>query len=48
MGKMFISFITAAIWGEGYGAQFDKTDNDLLGVKGLSEEEVQAIVARYA
>lgn len=48
MGKMFMSFVTAAIWGEGYGAKFEKTDNELLGIKELSKEELEAVVARYA
>ncbi|GAB1311573.1 hypothetical protein MFIFM68171_01783 [Madurella fahalii] len=43
-----MKFISAAIWGEGYGAHFEKTDNELLGIKELTEEEVQAIVERYA
>ena len=28
-----MKFITAAIWGEGYGGHYEKTDNDLLGLK---------------
>jgi hypothetical protein len=47
-GKFVMKFVHAAIWGEGYGAHFEKTDNELLGIKKLTEEEVQAIVCRYA
>jgi hypothetical protein len=43
-----MKFIAAAIWGDGYGAHFDKTDNELLGIKELTDDEVQAIVNRYA
>lgn len=46
--KFAMNFIHAAIWGEGYGAHFERTDNELLGIKKLTEEEVQAIVSRYA
>ena len=40
-------FIKAVIWGDGYGGRFEKLDNELLGVKGLSEREVQELVYRY-
>ncbi|KAL2016186.1 hypothetical protein VTK56DRAFT_4075 [Thermocarpiscus australiensis] len=43
-----MKFIHAAIWGEGYGAHFEKTDNELLGIKELTEDELQEIVGRYA
>lgn len=46
--KFAMKFISNAIWGEGYGQHFEKTDNELLGIKELTEEEVQAIVERYA
>ncbi|CAJ2508898.1 Uu.00g139240.m01.CDS01 [Anthostomella pinea] len=38
------NFLIAAVFGEGYGSQFQKLDNDLLGLKGMDEAEVQAIV----
>jgi hypothetical protein len=47
-GKFVMKFVTAAIWGEGYGAHFEKTDNELLGIKELTEEELQELVNRYA
>lgn len=46
--KFVYQFIHAAIWGEGYGAHFEKTDNELLGIQELTEEEVQAVVNRCA
>ena len=42
------NFIFASVWGEGYGSHFEKLDNELLGIKGLSEAEVQELVNRYA
>lgn len=43
-----VKFIKVGIFGEGYGAHFQKLDNDLLGVKELSTGELEALVARYA
>lgn len=40
----FLKFIQAAIWGEGYGSHFDKLDNELLGIKEMSDAEVQELV----
>jgi hypothetical protein len=45
--KFVMKFVTAAAWGEGYGAHFEKTDNELLGIREITEEEVQALVQRY-
>jgi uncharacterized protein YbjT (DUF2867 family) len=45
--KFVMKFVTAAIWGEGYGAHFEETDNELLGIRELTGEEVQAVVQRY-
>lgn len=42
-----VKFIQVGIFGEGYGAHFSKLDNELLGVKELSESELEAVVARY-
>lgn len=47
-GIWAIKFLHVGIFGDGYGAYFDKTDNELLGVKGLSSGELEALVARYA
>ncbi|TRX91838.1 hypothetical protein FHL15_007157 [Xylaria flabelliformis] len=43
-----INFITLAIWGEGYGAKFDKLDNELLGIKELSEEDIEKLIREVA
>ncbi|KAK3695804.1 hypothetical protein B0T22DRAFT_418648 [Podospora appendiculata] len=40
----FIEFLKAVIWGEGYGSLFEKVDNELLGLKGLTDGEVQTIL----
>ncbi|EEP76189.1 predicted protein [Uncinocarpus reesii 1704] len=42
-----LNFVKASIWGEGYGCHFEKLDNELLGIKEMSEEEVQGVVNRY-
>lgn len=39
-----LNFIKAAIFGEGYGSHFEKLDNDLLGIKELSDTELQGLV----
>ncbi|KAK3378693.1 hypothetical protein B0T24DRAFT_137826 [Lasiosphaeria ovina] len=43
-------FIIVAVYADGYGSLFDKEklDNELLGIKELTEEEVQEIVNRAA
>jgi uncharacterized protein YbjT (DUF2867 family) len=42
-----VSFIKRAIWAEGYGGEFTDVDNELLGVKMLSDNEIKEIVAKY-
>lgn len=42
------NFIFAAVWGEGYGAHFEELDNELLGIEQMSDDELQALVSRYA
>lgn len=37
-------FIKVSIWGEDYGTPFAKLDNELLGIKELSDAEVQEVV----
>lgn len=37
-----------AVWGEGYGGRFEKLDNELLGIEGLSDAEVQDLVSSLA
>ncbi|KAI1492302.1 hypothetical protein F5X96DRAFT_627598 [Biscogniauxia mediterranea] len=46
--KFVLPFIQATIFGEGYEAQHQKLDNELLGIKGLSDDEVQELVNKYA
>jgi hypothetical protein len=42
------SFIKASIWGEGYGSHFEKTDNELLGIKEMSDADIQNLVNSLA
>ena len=39
-------FYKRAIWGKGYGGVFEKTDNELVGLKMLSDKEVAEVI-RY-
>ena len=41
--EVMYSYLFLAICGEGYGALMEKTDNELLGVKGKTEADVEAI-----
>ena len=41
------SFIKRAVWGEGFGGEFKKTDNELLGVKGLSETDITGLIKSF-
>lgn len=43
-----MNFITAAVFGDGYGAHFEKNDNKLLGVKEMSEGEIVAMLKKLA
>ena len=45
-GLMY-DFLYRAIFGEGYGGEFTKVDNELLGVKMMSDEEVKKLVEAY-
>ena len=47
-GIFGLNFIRAAIWGEGYGGHFEKLDNELLGIKEMSDAEVQGLVNSLA
>ena len=42
------NFIKASIWGKGYGCNFEKLDNELLGIKEMSEAEAQGLVDSLA
>jgi len=37
-------FIYVAIFGEGYGGSFEKVDNELLGLKGKTEKDIEEIL----
>ena len=39
-----LGFIVTASWGEGYGGHFEQTDNDLLGIPEMTDEELQAVI----
>lgn len=41
-------FISVSIFRDGYGGRFGNTDNELFGIKELSEEDLKAVVAKYA
>ena len=43
-----MQFIKAAVFGEGRGSLWQKTDNELLGIEELGEAEMQSIVNRFA
>jgi hypothetical protein len=43
-----LNFIKASIWGEGYGSHFENPDNGLLGIKEMSDAEVQGLVNSVA
>ena len=47
-GVFVYNFIRASILGEGYGSLFEKTDNELLDLGEMSDEEVQSLVDRLA
>ncbi|CAH0033939.1 unnamed protein product [Clonostachys rhizophaga] len=44
--ETFIPYLFRAIVDPAYGGNFEKTDNDLLGIKGLTEEQVAEIVKK--
>lgn len=46
--SVLASFVKASIWGEGYGGHFEKLDNELLGIKEMSDTEVQDLVNSLA
>lgn len=47
VGTALRGFIVVSIYTEGYGGLFAKNDNELLGIKGKSDEELEALVAQY-
>ncbi|KAK8050455.1 NAD(P)-binding protein [Apiospora phragmitis] len=43
-----MNFITASVFGEGYGSHFEKNDNELLGLKDMSDDEIVAVLKGLA
>ncbi|KAA8572294.1 hypothetical protein MFRU_003g04790 [Monilinia fructicola] len=49
--KFALQFIIASIWGEGYGSNFEayhKLDNELLGIKQLTQHELEELIKSLA
>jgi hypothetical protein len=47
-GTAMLSYVRVAAFGKGWGCDFsDKLDNELLGVKGMSKEELKEYIAGY-
>ncbi|EIN06966.1 NAD(P)-binding protein [Punctularia strigosozonata HHB-11173 SS5] len=44
--KVAIDFILVAVWGQGMSGKFAKTDNELLGITPLTEEDVKAMIKK--
>jgi uncharacterized protein YbjT (DUF2867 family) len=40
-------FLKRAVWGEGYGGEFTKVDNEWLGISMMSEKEIEELVKEY-
>ena len=40
-----MGFLARAIWGEGYGARFEKVHNEVLGIKGMTGPDLEELVA---
>ncbi|KAL9066354.1 MAG: hypothetical protein Q9157_007175 [Trypethelium eluteriae] len=49
MSAMY-DFLRRALWGEGFGSSKDRSelDNDLVGVKELTEKQLEELIAKYA
>jgi hypothetical protein len=39
-----IAYIARSLWGDGYGSHFENLDNDLFGIKGMTEGEVESMM----
>ena len=46
-GSAMFGFIKRAIWGEGYGGEFPKVDNEMLGISMMSEKEIKELVKQF-
>jgi hypothetical protein len=42
--KTFAPLVKRGVFGEGYGGHFDKLDNELLGIKQMTDDEVKQVV----
>ncbi|RMD44675.1 hypothetical protein DV735_g258, partial [Chaetothyriales sp. CBS 134920] len=48
LGPILVSFIFSSVFGQGYGGNFSAhLDNDLLGIKPWSDDEVKKLVASF-
>ncbi len=45
---VLVSFVKGSFWGEGYGGHFEKLDNELLGIKEMSDAQVRGLVNSLA
>ncbi|KAH7305994.1 hypothetical protein B0I35DRAFT_111245 [Stachybotrys elegans] len=45
--ETMVPYLFRAIFDESYGSNWEKTDNELLGLKGKTDDEVAAIVKQY-
>ncbi|KAJ8120964.1 hypothetical protein ONZ43_g2466 [Nemania bipapillata] len=43
--KSILPLAVASIWGKGYGCHFQDLDNEILGLKELTEAEIEALMA---
>jgi hypothetical protein len=41
------SYLFVALFQEGYGGRFERTDNELFGIQEMTEEEIEEIVKAY-
>lgn len=46
--RVFVGFLMSAIFREGYGGRFQKLDNDLLGIRELSESDIMKLIKDVA
>ncbi|QSZ37158.1 hypothetical protein DSL72_009252 [Monilinia vaccinii-corymbosi] len=46
-GEVMVGYIIVSLFGKGYGGKMEKTDNELLGLKEKTEEELEAILKKY-
>lgn len=44
---IFYSYLFVAVFEKGYGGRIGKTDNELFGIKEMTEEEIEKVVKAY-